>query len=387
MREYFMYYASSNVVGIIIFGIMLGHDRLGLDRQEKQLKYDQVLVAFMLYFLSDAIWAGVDSGMFPVNRFTVLGTNFANFLISALITYTWIRYVMVVEQVPNRNSLLVKHLLVIPVFISVVVMVVTYLINPGILIDENMKTTGLFDFLFVCMPYIYLVVVIFYAIKKAIHENDPIERRKHMYVGFVPVMVIAGGLMQILFMPTLPFFCFGCTVTMLIFFIQSLNDQVSTDPLTKLNNRGQLTRYISQESNLKIDGRLTYVIMIDINYFKQINDTYGHAEGDKALILLSQALMQSVRQRSMPMFLGRFGGDEFIIIAHPVNENEISELKQNIRENIAEKCRKEKKEYILSIGIGCERLTDDETFQKCMQRADERLYEDKERCKKTEAAN
>jgi diguanylate cyclase (GGDEF)-like protein len=173
---------------------------------------------------------------------------------------------------------------------------------------------------------------------------------------------------------------------MLIFFIQSLDDQVSTDPLTKLNNRGQLTRYVAQENNLRIEGRQTYVIMIDINFFKKINDTFGHAEGDKALILLSQALMQSVRHRNMPMFLGRFGGDEFVIIAHPVNESEIEDLKRDIRENVVEKCRKEKREYTLSIGIGYDRLIDEnDSFQKCMQRADSKLYEDKERCKKNKS--
>ena len=383
MRDYFIYYAASNIVGIIIFGIMLGHDRLGLDRQEKQLKYDQVLIAFMLYFLSDAIWAGVDSGMFPVNKLTVLGTNFSNFLISTFITYSWIRYVMVVEQIPTRNSLRVRLFLMLPAFISIVALLVTYIINPALLIDENMKTTGLVDIFFVSMPYLFLVAVIVYALKKAIHENDPIERKKHLYVGFFPMMVVVGGLLQILFMPTLPCFCFGCTIFMLIFFIQSLDDQVSTDPLTKLNNRGQLARYVAQESNLRIEGRQTYVIMIDINYFKQINDTYGHAEGDRALIILSQALMMSMRQQSMPMFLGRFGGDEFVIIAHPIREKEVEVLKEDIRRNVEDKCRKEKKEYALSIGIGYDILIDEnDTFQKCMQRADSKLYEDKERCKK-----
>ena len=383
MSDYFIYYASSNVVGIIIFGIMLAHDRLSVDRQEKQLKYDQVLIAFMLYFLSDAVWAGVDSGTFPVTRFSVLGTNFLNFLISTFITYSWIQYVMVVEQVLNRNSLKVRLLLMMPVFISIIALVITYLINPGILIDDNFKTTGLFDIFFVSMPYVYLVAVIIYAMRKAIKENDPIEKKKHLYVGFFPMMVVVGGLMQILLMPTLPFFCFGCTIFMLIFFIQSLDDQVSTDPLTKLNNRGQLARYVAQESNLRIEGRQTYVIMIDINYFKQINDTYGHAEGDRALIILSQALMMSMRQQSMPMFLGRFGGDEFVIIAHPIREKEVEVLKEDIRRNVEDKCRKEKKEYALSIGIGYDILIDEnDTFPKCMQRADSKLYEDKERCKK-----
>ncbi len=382
MIDYFIYYASSNIVGVLIFGVMLAHDRLSVDRQEKQLKYDQVLIAFMLYFLSDAIWSGVDAGVLPVNRFSVLATNFSNFLLSTFITYSWIRYVMAVEQIPNRNSLKVRHLLIMPVFVSVVSLVIIFFINPEILIDNNMKTTGVFDIFFVSMPYVYLVAVIIYALKKAVGESDPIEKKKHLAIGFFPLMVVVGGLAQILFMPTLPCFCFGCTVFMLIFFIKQLDDQVSTDPLTKLNNRGQLVRYVSQESNLRIEGRQTYIIMMDINYFKKINDTYGHAEGDKALVILSQALVQTVRNRNMPMFIGRYGGDEFIIIAHPLEEKEIEELKRCIRESVVEKCKKEKKEYILSVGIGYDRMLDEnDTFQKCMQRADSKLYEDKEKCK------
>ena len=129
MVDYFVYYATSNIVGVIIFGIMLAHDLLGVDRQEKQLKYDHVLMAFMLYFISDAIWAGVDAGVLPVNKFTVIGTNFSNFIISTFITYTWIRYVMVVEQVPNRNKLKVRITLYLPVFISVIVLIITYYIK------------------------------------------------------------------------------------------------------------------------------------------------------------------------------------------------------------------------------------------------------------------
>jgi hypothetical protein len=60
MPEYFIYYASSNIVGIVIFGIMLAHDRFSIDRQEKQLKYDRTLIAFMLYFFSDTIWCAID---------------------------------------------------------------------------------------------------------------------------------------------------------------------------------------------------------------------------------------------------------------------------------------------------------------------------------------
>ena len=81
MSDYFIYYASTNIVGAIIFGIMLIHDCLGVDRQEKQIKYDQALIAFLMYFISDAIWAGFDSGVFPASRLSALITNFSNFVI------------------------------------------------------------------------------------------------------------------------------------------------------------------------------------------------------------------------------------------------------------------------------------------------------------------
>jgi GGDEF domain-containing protein len=103
-------------------------------------------------------------------------------------------------------------------------------------------------------------------------------------------MVIVGGIIQMLFFPYIPIFCFTCLIVMLIFYIQSIELRISLDSLTNLNNRGQLNRYISQSSSLHQDGRLTIVIMIDIDNFKEINDIYGHAEGDNALIIVSESI-------------------------------------------------------------------------------------------------
>ena len=382
MSAYFIYYASFNLVGAIIFGIMLAHDRLSIDRQEKQLKYDHALIAFMLYFLSDAIWAGVDSGVFPVNSFTVLATGFSNFVIMTAITYTWLRYVMAVEQIPNRNEPRTRFAILFPFLLSVISLIVTYLVAPNLLIDENNKATNLFDVFLVTIPYVYIIAVIVYTVKKAVHEKSAIMKRRHIYIGFFPIMVVVGGLMQMILMPELPIFCFGCIILMIIFYIQSMDSQISTDPLTKLNNRGQLSRYLSQPSNLRMEGRKTYVVMVDVNDFKMINDAYGHAEGDAALVILAQALVNTVRSRSMPMFLGRYGGDEFVLIAHPIKESELEDLVRDLRSNIQKKCESEKKQYILSVGIGYDEfLGDNDVIQKCMQRADSKLYLDKEYCK------
>ncbi len=379
MSEYFIYYASINIVGAVIFGIMLANDYIGLDRQEKQLKYDHALIAFILYFLSDAIWAGVDAGVFPVNQFTVITTTFLNFVIMTLIIYTWLCYVLAVEQITNRNSMTMRIILALPLILSMVGLILTYLISPRLLIDENLKNTAAFDAFLVAVPYIYLIAIIVYTIKKARSEENIIEKKKHIYIGLFPIMTVIGGLLQMILMPALPIFCFSSTILMVIFYIKSIDTQISKDPLTNLNNRGQLARYVSQKSNLLIEGRTTYVVMIDVNDFKNVNDTYGHAEGDSALVIIAKALLKAVKSRTIPLFLGRYGGDEFVLIAHPVKEEELTELLDHVRDNIFSMCKSENKPYLLTIGIGYdEMLGEEDTFQKCMQRADDKLYINKE---------
>lgn len=382
MSDYFIYYASSNIVGAIIFGVMLAHDRFSIDRQEKQLKYDQTLIAFMLYFVSDSIWCAVDSGLVEKTLFRVAITTFTNFVLSTAIMFTWLMYVLTVEKIEKRNRPVVKFAILFPFMISTIVLILIYVLNPSLLISDELKSTALFDVFISGVPYIYILAVIIYVVKAAKKEDDPIEKKKHLYIGFFPIMVVVGGLCQMLFMPTLPIFCFAGTILMLIFHIKSTDDLISTDPLTKLNNRGQLARYVAQENNLRIDGRSTYVIMMDINDFKKINDTYGHAEGDRALVIVAQALVQSIRSSNMPMFLGRYGGDEFVLIVHPAKYDELKILVEDIRENVRERCKREERPYIVSIGIGYdELLKEPDTYQKCVQRADSKLYLDKEYCK------
>ena len=382
MQDYFIYYASANIVGTIIFGVMLAHDRFSVDRQEKQLKYDQTLVAFMLYFISDTIWAAVDSELINKTQLPVSITNYVNFILMTGITYSWLKYVMAVEKLEKRNRLAVKHAIVFPFAVSAIILLVLFIAAPHVLLEDSLSVTPVFDGFMIVTPSIYIVAVIMYALKEIKREDDPIERRKHFYIAFFPVMLVAGGLLQMIFMPTLPLFCYAGTIFMLIFHMKTTDDQISTDPLTKLNNRSQLIRYVAQESNMRIEGRATYVVMMDINDFKKINDNLGHAEGDMALVLFAKALVDTIKNCNMPMFLGRFGGDEFVLIAHPIKKEEIDALIEEIRSNVRKECLKEEKPYIISAGIGYDELLNPpDTFQKCMQRADSKLYLDKEYCK------
>ena len=362
---------------------MLVWDLFSIDKQEKQIKYDHALIAFMLYFVSDALWAAVIAGMLPRNRFIVVTTNFLNCILMAAITYRWLIYVMAVEQIPKRDKPLTRFVILIPFLLSTAALIFTFLFAPDLLLSSDLELQPLYSVFLIAVPIIYIVAILGYAMKRAIAAESLIERRNHLLVGLFPLLVVFGGLAQVIVMSETPIFCFSSTILMLIFYIGSMKTQISTDPLTGLNNRGQLANYVAQKSNIHHENRLTIVIMLDINDFKLINDTYGHAEGDRALILVSNALKEVVRNHSIPMFLARYGGDEFILVAHPTSESEIDAIICEIRERIEARCRMEGTPYTISIGAGYDKLAGEtDTFQKCMQRADEKLYEDKARQKK-----
>ena len=379
MSDYFVYYMESNIVCVIIFGIMLSHDLLNVDRQEKQIKYDHALIAFMLYFISDALWSGIIDGVFPRNKFTILAINFSNYIIMTGITFMWLRFVMAYEQAPHRDRKINKFAVMFPLLVSAVALVVIYIRDPELILKNEFELQPVYNLFLVIVPCIYIAAVIIYVLRRARNEENPMEKRKHLYVGFFPLIVVGGGILQVVVMPTTSVFCFCCTILMLLFYIQSMESRISLDPLTNLNNRGQLLRYISQKANVHMEGLHTFVIMIDVNDFKMINDTYGHAEGDHALVIIAESLKRITARHSTPMFLGRYGGDEFIVIARLPDEKSIEPLIADIRAQIEKRCTEVKAPYMISIGAGYDRLPEGEdTFQKCMERADNNLYLDKE---------
>ncbi len=376
MAGFSFYYIEANIVCVVVFGIMLLHNHFNIDRQEKQIKFDHALLAFTLYFLSDSVWAAIVSNVIPKTRFNAVAVDFLLYLFMTGITYTWLDYVMAYEQAPHRNRPINRFAVVFPFLVSTIALILNYLIAPQALIDDALDTTLVYGLYLVTVPYIYMAAILFYTLRRARAEENPAEKRSHLLVGFFPLITIAGGIVEMWFLPDAPIFCFTAMILMLIFYIQSIERRVSLDPLTGLNNRGQLTRYCAQASNLQIEGRLTVVIMLDIDKFKAINDTYGHAEGDKALLVVSDALKTVVNRHGMPSFLCRYGGDEFIIIIHPTEMGETVRLIAEIREEIG----RGERAFPLSVSAGYDALKDiHDTIQDCIVRADAKLYEDKKR--------
>jgi diguanylate cyclase (GGDEF)-like protein len=159
--------------------------------------------------------------------------------------------------------------------------------------------------------------------------------------------------------------------------VTQANEVSHTDALTYLPNRRQVINDL-QRQVLHADRYKTpfTISMLDVDYFKQINDTYGHAVGDDALRELSTILQEHVR---MPDIVGRIGGEEFLILLPNSSAQAASEQAMRLCRHLREHDMDLKGNPVhmtVSIGIA-EYQIGLESWNKLLSRADAALYEAK----------
>ena len=112
-----------------------------------------------------------------------------------------------------------------------------------------------------------------------------------------------------------------------------LRDQANRDPLTGLYNRRYLDRILSQElSRCGYEGYSLALIMIDIDHFKQINDTYGHQAGDEMLVQLAAVLEGNARSSDVAC---RYGGEEFMLVMPDIDRELAMAHAEHLRRRFA----------------------------------------------------
>jgi len=160
---------------------------------------------------------------------------------------------------------------------------------------------------------------------------------------------------------------------------ENLQFLASTDPLTKLYNR----RYFSEISEhilelAKREKNQLSIIMLDIDYFKNVNDTYGHKVGDEVIISIASLLLRMSRKSDVSC---RFGGEEFILLLPQTTITGAYIIAEKIRkavENIEVKTDDGKIiNYNISLGVSQVNLLHEHSIEPAIKRADDALYEAK----------
>lgn len=187
--------------------------------------------------------------------------------------------------------------------------------------------------------------------------------------GVQLVIALVAGLLVVLYLDRVVLKLFNFTERM-----------AYRDKLTGLRNRSALQRVIDSLDGPQGRPRRRYgLIMLDIDHFKNFNDTYGHPAGDVLLRDFAKVIIDNVRGQDRVV---RYGGEEFLVVLQGVNRNEASAVAEKLRAAI------EEHRFPLPDGSPASRITaslgvalypqDGDDYQQVVNRADERLYQAKE---------
>lgn len=154
---------------------------------------------------------------------------------------------------------------------------------------------------------------------------------------------------------------------------QKFEQLSNQDGLTKLANRNCLNRFKS--SILEKGEQKFYAVMLDVDYFKQYNDTYGHIAGDEVLKLIANEIIEVTKGKNL--FATRYGGEEFLILMQQFEENEVVEFAEMLRNRIhnlkMEHCVGDG--YVtISVGISGQDVDSEEQFVELLKQTDKALY-------------
>jgi len=174
--------------------------------------------------------------------------------------------------------------------------------------------------------------------------------------------------------PSLILVCFFGFVLSLCTEIQNKNllRLVSEDTLTGVKNRRSFNEKIDEIlANYKQSPKPVSMLVLDLDYFKKINDSHGHKQGDQVLIDFAQTVKSIIRSTD---YIYRFGGEEFVVIAHSSLENS-GVLGDSIREFI--KISPSLSKYNVTVSIGVSEIEAADDADSFFRRADNALYEAK----------
>jgi diguanylate cyclase (GGDEF)-like protein len=169
------------------------------------------------------------------------------------------------------------------------------------------------------------------------------------------------------------------TITQLSSRVKELENKASIDPLTKVYNRRAMDNYLSSILAIEDQNVPMHLLLIDVDDFKHVNDTYGHIAGDKVLIVLANIMKSTLRDSDR---LFRYGGEEFIIALNRITDEGCKIVAERIltlaRNN---KLLYKNEQFSVTLSIGATVMKKDDTLESLITRADQALYRAKERGK------
>lgn len=239
--------------------------------------------------------------------------------------------------------------------------------------EDNVQKYGPLDDV---QSYVCILIYVLLMIILIIRYNDKTDfayKEVHGKLLFANSILMATLVIyEIFFIPYVVWI--GQMLVLLYIYMSNQRSSIYNDELTHLYNRRMMIKDMSEK--MKADGKWS-LMLIDVNSFKQINDNYGHSEGDRALEKVASVLGSVAKENEASAY--RYGGDEFVIIIDTDDEEQLRNLCDEIDSRFDECNIEDNLPYALSTSNGYAVYEEDvvATIPDIIEMADKHMYEDK----------
>lgn len=370
-------YCALNLFCLSILIMILLQILKSSDKRMSQMVYSWFIISSVILCASDLIWGIIDFS------YTWQFSDSIDFLVNSIYhmftlvtSYMW--YLFSESEMETRTTKTKKGLAIsmIPFVIGASIIVSSYWTNTVFFINpDGVYERGPLYILHIAICFFYIILTSSKAFVRSFYKKNYVNRAKYRSLASFCIFPLISGVFQVIFVGS-PMISAGVTFAAIQVYINSREQLISVDPLTKLNNRTEMVRFLDNKMKNRNPNKELYLFIMDVDYFKKINDKFGHVEGDNAIRIVADSLKKSVRKTNL--FACRYGGDEFVVVGevkHDFNPNEFCEL---INKNLEEETKAREKDYILHLSIGYFKYTPEiKNIAEFISSADKYLYKRK----------
>lgn len=364
-------YIEINVIALLIITLIYSNLRHKPDSLSIDLKlFNLIMLLTGVILIADTGMWILDGTSYYVTRGLLLLSTLIYYILQPIICMLWSLYVD--YGINHDRARLKKYLFIIsiPAVINAILSLISCFTNYFFYFDQSYHyhRGNLFMYASI-LCFIYPIYTFIYVIsnRKRVYTNF-----YHSFLIFV-VPPFLGAIIQIIFFG-LALIWIGMALSILIVFINYQNEQMYMDFLTGLFNRRQLDFYLQDQINKK--NKYIAGIMIDLNAFKQINDKFGHTEGDKALINTSRILKNTFGPKA---FIARYGGDEFVVLLEVHNHENLEAFINSLNNQVELFNSSNSLPYTISLSIGADLYHNHSTYNShaFLNHIDNLMYQNK----------
>ena len=371
-----MLYIQICIIGLAILLIPLLNRQCGYGQEQRLFRAVILVVMFDLVF--ETLGWSLDGKVFPGSYALTYAVNFFTILLQPMMGLLWLYYTFekLGMRLPNKSPL--HAVCAFPILVNALLLLTNHWTNFIFTISpDGVYTRGNLFWIDVIASFAYPVtasVLALSASKKA--KNRAQKRDCYVLASFI-LPPVAAALIQVLWYGTF-LFLIGFAIALLIVFVNLQNEQITIDFLTRTNNRASLIAYYERKVHALRPGFSLYLFMIDVDFFKRINDTYGHVIGDQVLTTVADQLKAVCAGQRC--FLARLGGDEFGILLEAEHTEEARAFAERIESALDEFNGDSNLSHPVTLSVGyaaCD--VEDCPIDRLIQQADAMMYTKKAR--------